>query len=191
MITDMDDENNRDYDYWQEQDQALGRVGSQTVEEASNIENVSKVEWQAPEYTNNKKGISWYFGLVIVTAIFISLAILVLKSWTFAILIIVMALVAVVYTRRQPGYIDYTLTDRKLTINNHEYSVADFCSYNISHDGGMYYASLVSRKRFMPLVVLYFPEDKGNAIVSILGKLLPVEPTKQSLVDIFAQMLKF
>jgi len=141
------------------------------------------VHWQASEYIRHEKNAAWFVGLAIVAVAFVAIALFVLQSVTFAILIPVMVAALVVYSRRPPRILDYTLSRQGLHINDRLFSFAEFKSFGVVRDGEEYSAMLVPTKRFRPGVWVYFPEEAGEAIVDMLGARLPMQELHLDLVD--------
>ena len=74
--------------------------------ETSSLPLIEPVHWQAPEYHHQEKNVGWFVAFGIVVVVLTAVAILLIKSWTFAILIPVMAAALVVYSRRPPRVMD-------------------------------------------------------------------------------------
>jgi hypothetical protein len=68
------------------------------------------VHWSANEYIHHEKNGMWFAIFAVVVVVLIALDLLVLKSYTFTALVIVMAIAIIVYSRRPPRTIDYTLS---------------------------------------------------------------------------------
>lgn len=151
---------------------------------------VEPVRWQATEYIHHDKSMAWFavFGLVVV--VFILIAIFLIKSITFAILVPVMATALVVYSYRPPRVIDYTLSRQGLHINDRLYPFGDFKSFGVIRDDGEYSIMLIPTKRFRPGVTVYFPEEAGEAIVDMLGVRLPMQELKLDIIDKVTRKLR-
>ncbi len=141
------------------------------------------VYWQAHEYIHHEKSPIWFILFTIATLGFIAVAIFVIQSVTFAILVPVMAVALLVYTHRPPRLLDYTLSSQGLHINDHLYSFSEFKGFGVIRDGEEYSILLLPVKRFMPAVSVYFPEDAGEAIVDMLGVRLPMQELHLDFVD--------
>jgi hypothetical protein len=147
------------------------------------------VRWQATEYIHRERDQAWFALFVVVTIILIAAAIFLIKSITFAILIPVMAAALVVYTRRPPRVLDYTLSRQGLHINDQLYPFAEFKSFALVHGINEYSIMLIPTKRFKPAVSIYFPEEAGEAIVDMLAARLPMQETRPDVVDRLIQKL--
>ena len=66
-------------------------------------EDEALLRWQATEYVDHDRTVGWYVMLGVICLILVAVAVLLMKSWTFALLIPVMAVALVVYTRRPPA----------------------------------------------------------------------------------------
>ncbi len=148
------------------------------------------VRWQATEYLHHDKTTLWFilFGVVVVA--FILIAIFLIQSITFAVLVPVMAAALVVYSYRPPRVIDYTLSRQGLHINDRLYSFGEFKSFGVIRDDGEYSIMLIPTKRFRPGVTVYFPEEAGEAIVDMLGVRLPMQELKLDVIDKLTRKLR-
>jgi hypothetical protein len=158
-------------------------AASQAVEE-------EPVRWQATEYIHRHKGAGWFivFGIVVVIAM--AVAIFLMQSLTFAILVPVMAAALVVYAYRPPRVLDYTLSRKGLHVNDHLYSFGEFKGFGVIHDDDEYSVMLIPTKRFRPGVYVYFPEEAGEAIVDMLAARLPMQELHMDLVDRLIRKLR-
>ena len=148
------------------------------------------VRWQAMEHIYREKDPLWYIIFALIVLGFIILAIFVVKSWTFAILVPVMAAALVVYAMRPPAVIDYTLSRKGLHANDRLYDFADFREFGLVHDDEAYSIMLMPRKRFQPGVTVYFPEEAGEAIVDMLAARLPMRELKLDPIDRLIRWLR-
>jgi hypothetical protein len=161
-----------------------------SITNATDVVAVAVAEWDAPEYIHSDKTPLWYVLACVLAAAFMVLAVVVFHSWTFAALVLVMAVSVVVYARRRPGIARYSLDTSTLVVNDKPMALDEFRAYSIGKDADMYYVALVSHKRFMPMVFAYFPEEKGDDIVEILADVLPVEPIHRNMIDMVSGWLR-
>lgn len=146
------------------------------------------VQWQAPEYLHNEKSLLWYIAFGVVVLVFTVVAIFLIKSWTFAILIPVMAAALIAYAHRPPHLMDYVLSAKGLYVNDTLHPFAEFKSFGVIHDETEYSIVLIPVRRFRPSLTVYFPEDKGEAVVDLLGVRLPMQPLQ---LDAFDKIVRF
>ena len=162
----------------------------ETDAQQSDIVGVEPVRWQATEYIHHDKSVGWFSVFSLVVIVFILIAIFLIKSVTFAILVPVMAAALVVYSYRPPRVIDYTLSRQGLHINDRLYSFSEFKSFGVIRDDGEYSIMLIPTKRFRPGVTVYFPEEAGEAIVDMLGARLPMQELKLDIIDKLTRKLR-
>lgn len=148
------------------------------------------IEWEASEYIHHEKDGSWFFLLGIGTIIATGLA-LVFRQWTFAVLIVIMAVAIVVFARRPPRTLHYALDASGIRINDQLYPYSDFRAFGVVNDGPLYSIILVPNGRFTPATSMYFEERDGEKIVDILGSRLPMEKIKIDYIETLTRKLRF
>ena len=148
------------------------------------------VRWQAAEYIYREKNKVWYIIFAIVVLALMALAIFAFRSNTFAVLIPVMAAALVIYSRRAPTQLDYTLSRKGLHIDDKLYPYEQFKEFGLIHGDDQFSVMLVPRERFKPGVTVYFPEEVGESVVDMLAARLPMHDIKLDPIDRFIRMLK-
>ena len=149
------------------------------------------VTWTAEEYVHLDRSPLWFVLFAIVVLGLIAISIFLLNSWSFSLLIFVMAIALIVYIRRPPRTLTYALSPAQgLYIGERLYHFDDFKAFGLIPDNGHFSIMLIPRKRFAPGVSVYFPEDAGERIVDVLGKRLPMENLKLDFVDVVVRKLR-
>lgn len=139
------------------------------------VQEIEPLRWRATEYIHHEKDALWFIVFAVIVIVMMVVSILVIQSVTFTILIPVMAAALIVYTRRPPRIIDYTLSSQGLHLNDQLYPFSDFKGFGVIRDGREYSIMLLPTKRFKLGVSIYFPEEAGEAIVDVLGARLPMQ----------------
>ncbi len=161
-----------------------------TQTQNANIDD-APINWMAQEYIHMEKNALWYVLFAVVVLGLIALDIFLLKSYTFSALVIVMAIAVIVFARRPPRTIQYTLSGRQgLYVAEKLYRFEDFKAFGLIKDGEHNSIMLIPTKRFAPGVSVYFPEEAGEEIVDILGARLPMQPLKLDALDILVRQLR-
>jgi len=168
------------------------------IDETSNqpIQSVAEdepVHWSASEYIHQEKNGLWFviFGIVVIS--FVAIDILLIKSffYSFSILILIMAFAIIMYSRRPPRIIDYTLSgDQGLYVGERLYHFSEFKSFGLIKDQGEHSIMMIPVKRFSPGLTVYFPEESGEKIVDIFGARLPMQDLKLDAIDIIVRTLR-
>jgi len=149
------------------------------------------VYWSASEYINDDKNSLWFVIFAIVVLALIAVDFLLFKSYTFSVLVIVMAIAVIVFAIRPPRQISYTLSGAQgLYIGEKLYHFGDFKSFGLIQDHNQHSIMLIPTKRFSPGVSVYFPEEAGERIVDIFGARLPMENLKLDIIDIIVKKLR-
>jgi len=155
------------------------------------IDDNAPIHWSAGEYINKEKNGPWFVFFAIIVIGLIALDLLLIKSYTFSVLVVVMAIAVIVMSRRAPRLVDYTLSGNQgLYIGEKLYHFSEFKAFSLIDDRGQHSVMLIPIKRFSPGVIFYFPTEVGEKIVDILGARLPMENRKLDVIDIIVQKLK-
>jgi hypothetical protein len=143
----------------------------------------SVVQWQATEYVQQDRSARWFIVLAVICLGLISVALFLMHSISFAILVPVMAAALVVYVRRPPAVIDYVVSRKGIHINDHLHTYDEFRSFGVLSHDGVHSVVLVPRKRFQLSQTMYFPEEVGEALVDMLAARIPMNEVKQDAID--------
>jgi hypothetical protein len=141
------------------------------------------LRWEAGEYQHHSRSAVWYVIFAVIAVIAVVLAIVIVKSITFAILIPVMALALIVYVRRAPDVIQYTLSRKGLHVNDKLYTYDTFKAFGIISSPTSHSVVLVPRKRFQIGQTVYFPEEIGEQLVDMLAARLPMNEIAPDAID--------
>lgn len=141
------------------------------------------IRWEAPEYAHHERNMGWYVVFGVVTLVLAVVAILIIKSITFAILVPVMAVALFVYTQHAPEVLRYTLSRKGLHVNDKLFTYNQFKSFGIVDHNGMHSAVLVPRKRFQLGQTVYFPAEVGEQLVDMLAARLPMKELQPDALD--------
>lgn len=147
------------------------------------------IAWEGQEYVPRDKNMGWYVGLIIVGLALSAVGIL-LKWWSFVLLIAVSVVALIVYSVRPPRKVQYSLTTDGLKDGNRTRNFEDFRAFGVINDNGHYAIVLTPRKRFSPRIWVYFPEEQGEQIVDAFGMRLPMEEVKLDIVDKIVRALR-
>ncbi|MFZ1250287.1 MAG: hypothetical protein WAR37_02465 [Candidatus Microsaccharimonas sp.] len=149
------------------------------------------ITWTAQEYIHLDRTPIWFILFALVVLGLIAVDVFLLKSWTFSVLVVVMAVALVIYIRRPPRMLTYSLSPSQgLYVGERLYTFDEFKAFGLIQDGPHYSIMLIPRKRFSPGVSVYFPDDAGERIVDILGQRLPMETLKLDVVDVIVRKLR-
>ena len=145
--------------------------------------------WQSIEYIQHDKSPIWYIGFVSVVIILMAVA-LWLGSWTFAVLVPVMAVALMVYSHRPARQLQYALSDKGLYINDQLHPMGEFKSFGVVNEGELHALTLIPVKRFRPSLTVYFPLEVGERLVDFLGSYIPMHEIQPDVFDKIVRKLR-
>lgn len=147
------------------------------------------ITWEAPEHHHNEKGGDWFFALAIVI-VALSIAAVLFGNTLFALLIGVAGGALAVSAAKRPSVVPFAITVRGIRIDEQLYPYTTLRSYHIDEEDENGPQLLVlSKKRFMPLLVLPLPSEYIDDVEDILRDKLPEsflqEPLFMKLLEKF------
>lgn len=148
------------------------------------------VAWQAPEGSQIQHSVVWYSIFGVVTLALMALSIFLLKSWTFAVLIPVMAVALVLQLSRPPRVINYAISPKGVYVADKLYDFSEFRAFGLVNDQGQHSVVLLPVKRFSPGLTIYFTDSEGEAIVDMLGARLPMQEIHLDSLEKLLRLMK-
>ncbi len=159
------------------------------VKKNSEKDSSKAINWKAKEYILREKNVGWYVGLAVVTLALAALAIWI-QEYSFLVLVVLCAVVLVIYSVRPPRELHYSISSKGISEGNKLYNFDDFKAFGVLKEGKYFSIVLTPRKRFSPRQKIYFPEEKGEAIVDAFGHRLPMEEVKLDFLDKIVNFLR-
>jgi hypothetical protein len=145
------------------------------------------IQWQAPEYLQERRSPWWFIGFWVVVLILMVLAVVVIRSWSFAILIPAMAAALTIYSHRPPRQLNYVLSSKGIYINEKLHPMSEFRSFGVIQEDSLPSIMLIPVKRFRPGLTIHFPNEAGEVIVDMLGSRIPMQNIK---LDVFDKLIR-
>lgn len=146
--------------------------------------------WHAPESMAVERGKMWYIWFVLAALALMALAILVLKSITFAILIPVIVAAVFVLSSKPPKVINYAISPKGVYVADKLYDFSEFRSFGVRQDEAYNSAILLPVKRFAPELTIYFTDQEGETIVNMLGSRLPMQEVRVDTLEKIIRLIK-
>ncbi len=147
------------------------------------------INWEASESVHHEHDGMWFTGLIVIVLLLIGISVL-MQQWTFTALIIIMAIALVVYSRRPPRVLRYSLSSNGLHIDQQFRGFYEFKSFGILQEGNLFSVMLIPTKRFGQALTIYFDENQGEKIVDILGSYLPMQDLQLDMMDDLLRRLR-
>ena len=158
--------------------------------ESQQLGTVEPVQWQAPEYIEHQKSPMWFVGFWGVVVLLMLAAAFLMKSWSFTILVPVMATALVFYSHRPPRMMSYVVSDKGIYINEQLHPMSEFRSFGVSQEDAMPALIFIPTKRFRPGLTVYFPQEAGEEIVDLLGSRIPMNEIRLDAFDRIVRKLR-
>lgn len=147
------------------------------------------VSWEASESIHHERDGMWFIGFIVIIIMLIGLSVW-LQQWTFTALIVIMAASLIVYTRRPPRTLRYSISHNGLHVGQQFYDFDEFRSFGVLQEGDLFSVMLMPTKRFGQAMTIYFGENDGEKIVDILGAYLPMEDLQLDFMDSLLRRLR-
>lgn len=157
------------------------------VTQTTDLPESQPIQWQAPEYVQERRSPWWFIAFWVVTLVLMLLAVLVIRSWSFAILIPAMAAALMIYSHRPPRMLTYVLSGKGLYINEKLHPLGEFRSFGVIREEVVPSLMLIPVKRFRPALTVHFPAETGEAIVDLLGSRIPMQELN---LDVFDKVIR-
>lgn len=158
-------------------------IATANVAEPAGVPITEPIRWQAAEYAHRERDQIWFVFFFLITIGLIGVAIFIIKSPTFAILVPVMAAALFIYMRHPPRMLNYTLSRHGIYINDQLFAFGEFKSFALMQGVDHHSIMLIPTHRFKPAVTINFPEDVGEVIVDMLAARLPMRELQPDVVD--------
>lgn len=141
------------------------------------------ITWTAPDSVKRVFSVAWYLNISLFFIGLIVVSIWWLDSIITAVLFVVVYIALIIYTKKSPQIVNYSLSDDSLSINNQVFKLENFSSFSIIEDHELYSIVLLPSKRLATSLTITFSRADGEAIVDFLGAAIPMKPFEENLID--------
>lgn len=139
--------------------------------------------WQEREVNDTTRPRGWYVIFGVVVVVLFAISIFLFKSYTFALLIPVMAVALIVSLQRPAALLNYSASHAEVVVGQRTYSYDTFRSFSVTAKPTQNWITLIPRKRFAMPIVMYFPEDVGEQLVDLIASHLPMSERRPDLLE--------
>jgi hypothetical protein len=171
---------------WQFTDDTTTAAGS-----PKGKQKISSVEWSASEFIEHSKSAGWYMLLAIGSLALAAIVYLLTKDAVSTGMVIVVAAVFGIFAARRPRVLNYSVTNRGISVGDKHYPYANFKSFSVVREGNIDSVWLMPLKRFMPTLTIYFEPKDEPKIIDVISQYLPVENGRVDAVDKLMHRLRF
>ena len=146
--------------------------------------------WHAPETRGPARGLGWYLSFAMVIIVLMALSVFWIKSWTFTVLIPIMAVALLSLSTKTPRMINYAISPKGVYVADKLYDFSEFKAFGVIEYQGQFSVLLLPVKRFSPGLTIYFSEAEGETIVDMLGTRLPMQEIKPDALEKLIRIIK-
>jgi len=146
--------------------------------------------WRANEFEQPDRHPNWFVSLWIFAAAFVVVAIII-KSYLFAVFIILAAGITNIYALRIPQEIDFELTREYIKIGGKTCNLNGFVSFWIFERENGNVLVLDAKKGLRADLEAPLGNTNADDVRTMLSEILPEKEHQESLIDLIAGWLKF
>lgn len=161
-------------------------------EDVAPLQQIEPVTWTGSEFIAIAKTPQWYLGFTGFIAL--SCAVLFLISGRDLIPVIsvaIMGVLFVVIAGKQPRQLQYSVSERGVSVGQRQYSFSEFKSFSLQHDGAIGYLSFLPLHRFKPELCIYFAPEHEQKIFDTVAVFLPNEQRVETAIDKLVKRMHF
>lgn len=152
---------------------------------------MSRLEWEAREYAYREKGGDWFWAVGIIAASLAITAVL-FKNTIFAVLIILGAFTLMVFAKRIPRLVKFSVDEDGIRADKLFYPWSSLESYWVETGANEPPKLLVKSKRpLAPLIIIPLDDMEPDAVKTSLRDFLPLEKETEPLSQKIMEFLGF
>jgi len=146
--------------------------------------------WEASEYVFHQKPAAWYLALWVATVL-LSGGLGLMHQWLSIIVVVVMALAVMVYSRKEPRTLTYALDGQGISIDGKLSSYHLFKSYSAHEEVSWREIDLEPARRFAPRLTVLCEVENFDTIDEILAQHLPRVDRDPDWIEKLTRYIKF
>mgnify|MGYP001576987073 CR=1 FL=1 len=149
---------------------------------------MQELRWKDFEYLNHEKSIDWYWGLGVVTILGVGLSIF-FDNTLLAILIGMGGIAIGLFAMREPKEIEYIIGERTIILGDETHPYNELESFSIDHQHHDVKLIIVSKKFFLPYIVITIKEHHPDTVREYLVRKLPEGAHQEPIIHAIAERI--
>ena len=149
---------------------------------------MQELRWKDFEYLHHKKTIDWYWGLGVVTVLGFGLAIF-FGNTLLAILVGLGGISIGLFALRAPKEIEYVISERVVMLGEEVHPYNELESFSIDHQHHDVKLIIISKKFFLPYIVITIKEHHPDSVREYLVRKLPEASHREPLIHAIAERI--
>jgi len=147
--------------------------------------------WDAKEYVQHERSISWYWWAAAIALVVIVYAIAI-RQWTLIAVVLVVGVVIYLMGRTEPRTFTHELLDTGIKIGGRLYPYTTLQSFWLVIEGRVRELKVLQSGKLKPLLSLQLDNAEVEQVRGVLSKFLPEEEERgEDIVDKMGRFLKF
>jgi hypothetical protein len=161
------------------------------IEDRTEItEPVQSYNWQASEYIFHEKPAAWYLVFWLLVAVTCGVLGF-FQQWLSIAVVAAMSIAVLVYSRKPPRTLSYTIDNDGISIDGRVHSYDQFRSYSVLEEIGWHEIDLEPTRRFVPRLTLLCESDDVPVIEEALSQNLPRVDRDPDWIERATRYLRF
>jgi hypothetical protein len=151
---------------------------------------MEEMTWSVPEYADRERSVDWFWGVGFVALLGVAASIY-LADYLFAVLIVIAAFSLGIFAVRKPRHIEYGLSEKGLRIDETRYPFSTLASFWVEKIHHTPKIIIVSKKFFMPVIIVPFVDHDEDTVRDFLLDHLPEVEHHEPFLHVVAERLGF
>lgn len=171
-------------------DTGLAATNAQMAQPDPDPDLPESFSWEASEFVHHDKPAGWY-ALFFLAVVLLAAVFAYFHQWMSIAVVATSAAAILVYTRKQPRTLAYTLDSKGITIGTRFEPYNHFRSYNIQPEVAWHEFDLEPAKRFAPRLTVLASDEEFELISKLLSAHLPYVKRAPDAIDRATRYIKF
>ncbi len=166
------------------------RSKKEEMRPARDLQKSDMIEWSALEYEARERTQGWYIFMGGAATLLVILGILA-GSYFFIAFVLLAFVVMVMYAKRSPRRMDFSITSEGIRAGTKFYRMSDLKSFWIFNSPNAKELSLEVKSGFMPFLRFPLGDTNPEEVKRVLLNFIPEEEHKELMTDQIARGLGF
>jgi len=154
----------------------------------------SEIKWEAPEFENRERDVSWYWISIIIAAAMIAFAVW-QKNFLFGLFIVIAEILVIIWGDRTPRMISFIITEKGLEFELgkfHAFSEMESFSIYESHKDDEWDDIIFHiRGKFKLPLIIKIPKEKIGDARTVVKKVLKETDYEPTFIDSLEKLIGF
>ena len=154
----------------------------------------SEIKWEAPEFENRERDVSWYWISIIIAAVMIAFAVW-QRNFLFGLFIVIAEILVIIWGDRAPRMISFMITEKGVEFELgkfHAFAEMEGFSIYESHKDDRWDELIFHlRGKFKIPLIIKIPKEKIGDARTIIKKVLKETDYEPTFIDSLEKLIGF